>query len=75
LHINVPTLFEEIPNAIQLRNVVKGKGALMTTQIQKDSLAVQWNYIMSIAKLLTQDMTEMYEMSKAWNSNTRKRIF
>jgi len=74
LHINVPTFFEEIPNAIQLRNAVKGKGALITTKIQKDSLAVQWNYIMSTAKFLTQDMTKMYEMSEAWNSNTRKKF-
>ena len=40
LHINAPTFFKEIPNAIMSRIAIAGKGALMTTNVQKDSLAV-----------------------------------
>ena len=41
LHIIATIFFDEIPNAIMLRNAIQGKGAMMIMNAQKDSLAVQ----------------------------------
>ena len=50
----------------------QGKGTLLTTRLQKDSLAIEWVHITEVAQLLSQEVAHMYDISEVWSNNTWK---
>ena len=52
LNMAQPTFFDIIPDAMILRNTFQGKGSLLTTSLQTESIAVQWGHITEVAQLL-----------------------